>query len=135
MAIKRKTNGIPPIPRGPRNPGGPYADAKKKDPKLDSYIKTRNNSEKGTAAYNAAQNSYTLIMTIKNTFEKGTKDSEAFLEYANEFIGFFAIAKDLPKLANDIFTTSKLVFSGAKTKKVKDKGNLGKALDELNLEI
>ena len=56
MAIKRKTNGIPPIPRGPRNPGGPYADAKKKDPKLDSYIKTRNNSEKGTAAYNAAQN-------------------------------------------------------------------------------
>ena len=86
-------------------------------------------------AYNAAQNSYTLLMTIKKTFEKGTEDSEAFLEYANEFIGFFAIAKDLPKLANDIFTTSKLVFSVAKTKKLKDKGNLGKALDELNLEI
>ena len=34
----------------------PYADAKKKDPKLDSYIKIRNNSKKGSAAYNAAQN-------------------------------------------------------------------------------
>ena len=85
-------------------------------------------------AFNAAQNSYTLIMTIKNTFEKGTQNSDSFLEYANEFIGFFAIAKDLPKLASDIFTTSKLVFSGAKSKKIRDKGNLSKALDELNLE-
>ena len=84
-------------------------------------------------AYNAAQNSYTLIMIIKNTFEKGTQDSGSFLEYANEFIGFFTIAKDLPKLANDIFTTSKLVFSGAKSKKIKDKENLSAALDELDL--
>ena len=53
----------------------------------------------------------------------------------NEFIGFFAIAKDLPKLANDIFTTSRLVFSAAKSKKIKDKGNLGIALEELNLDV
>jgi len=86
-------------------------------------------------AYSAAQNSYTLIMTIRNTFEKGTEDTASFLEYANEFIGFFAIAKDLPKLANDIFTTSRLVFSGAKSKKIKDKGNLGSALEDLNLDI
>jgi len=33
-----------------------YADAKKKDPKLDSYIKIRSNSEKGSSEYNAAQN-------------------------------------------------------------------------------
>ena len=71
MAIKRKTNGIPPIPRGPRNPGGPYADAKKKDPKLDSYIKTRNNSEKGTAAYNAAQNK------INSAYGKGPQRTVA----------------------------------------------------------
>ena len=86
-------------------------------------------------AYSAAQNSYTLIMTIRNTFEKGTQDTDSFLEYANEFIGFFAIAKDLPKLANDIFTTSRLVFSAAKSKKIKDKGNLGIALEELNLDV
>jgi len=35
---------------------GTYASAKKKDPKLDSYIKERNNAKKGSSAYNAAQN-------------------------------------------------------------------------------
>ena len=34
----------------------PYADAKKKDPKLDSYIKERNKHKKGTPEYNAQQN-------------------------------------------------------------------------------
>lgn len=34
----------------------PYARAKKKDPKLDSYIKARNAAQKGSAEYNAAQN-------------------------------------------------------------------------------
>jgi len=33
-----------------------YAEAKKKDPKLDSYIKARNAAKKGTSEYNAAQN-------------------------------------------------------------------------------
>ena len=86
-------------------------------------------------AFNAAKSSYTLIMTVRNTFEQGTQDSDAFLEYANEFIGFFAIAKDLPKLAGDIYKTSKLVFSGAKSKKIRDTGSHGKALDELNLDV
>ena len=86
-------------------------------------------------AYSAAQDSYTLIMTIRNTFEKGTQDTDSLLKYANEFIGFFAIAKDLPKLAKDIFTTSKLVFGGAKAKKIRDRGNLGKALEDLNLDV
>ncbi len=85
-------------------------------------------------AYNAAQSSYELIITIKNTFEQGTQDTDSLLVYANEFIGFFTIAKDLPQLATDIFTTSKLVFNGAKVKKIKDKGNLNKALDELTLD-
>jgi len=37
--------------------GGTYASAKKKDPKLDSYIKARNSAKKGSSEYNAAQNS------------------------------------------------------------------------------
>ena len=86
-------------------------------------------------AFNAAQSSFTLIMTIRETFQEGTQDGDAFLAYANEFIGFFAIAKDLPKLASDIFKTSQLVFSGAKAKNIKDKGSYGKALDELNLDV
>ena len=35
---------------------GTYASAKKNDPKLDEYIKTRSSNEKGSAEYNAAQN-------------------------------------------------------------------------------
>ena len=40
----------------PAKKSNSYADAKKKDPKLDSYIKIRNNSKKGSPEYTAAQN-------------------------------------------------------------------------------
>ena len=86
-------------------------------------------------ALEAAISSYTLIMTIRETFQQGTQGGDSFLAYANEFIGFFTIAKDLPSLAGDIYKTSQLVFSGAKSKNIKDKGNYGKALEELNLDI
>jgi len=86
-------------------------------------------------ALEAAMNSYTLIMTIRETFQQGTQSGDSFLTYANEFIGFFTVAKDLPNLASDIYKTSQLVFSGAKSKNIRDKGNYGKALDELNLDI
>lgn len=36
--------------------GGSYAEAKKRDPKLDSYIKQRKGLKKGTPEYNAVQN-------------------------------------------------------------------------------
>ena len=61
----------PPAPDKPVKPvkkpasGGTYASAKKKDPKLDSYIKTRNASKKGSPEYNAAQNS------INSAYGKG----------------------------------------------------------------
>ena len=74
-------------------------------------------------------------MTIRETFQQGTQGGDSFLAYANEFIGFFTIAKDLPSLAGDIYKTSQLVFSGAKSKNINDKGNYGKALEELNLDI
>ena len=46
--------------------GGTYASAKKKDPKLDSYIKARNSAKKGSSDYNAAQNK------INAAYGKGT---------------------------------------------------------------
>ena len=46
--------------------GGTYASAKKKDPKLDSYIKSRNSAKKGSSDYNAAQNK------INAAYGKGT---------------------------------------------------------------
>lgn len=39
-----------------KSKGNPYADAKKRDSNLDSYIKQRNAAEKGSSAYNEAQN-------------------------------------------------------------------------------
>ena len=43
----------------------PYAEAKKRDPKLDSYIKIRNNSDKSSTQWKEAQNS------INAAYQKG----------------------------------------------------------------
>ena len=52
-----------------------YASAKKQDPKLDSYIKTRNSAKKGSSEYNAAQNlinkAYNKTGPRKDTTPKG----------------------------------------------------------------
>jgi hypothetical protein len=61
-----KAKGDPKTKETPK--GGTYASAKKKDPKLDSYIKARNNAKKGSSAYNAAQNK------INVAYEKGPTD-------------------------------------------------------------
>ena len=45
-----------------------YAEAKKRDPKLDEYIKARNAAEKGSPEYNAAQNK------INKAYGKGPTD-------------------------------------------------------------
>ena len=58
---------VKPKPK-PATKTGTYASAKKKDPKLDSYIKARNNAKKGSSAYNAAQNK------INVAYEKGPTD-------------------------------------------------------------
>ena len=47
---------VPKVEASVKAKGGTYASAKKKDPKLDSYIKARSNAKKGSSAYNAAQN-------------------------------------------------------------------------------
>ena len=54
------------IPEKVKPKGGTYASAKKKDPKLDSYIKARNSAKKGSSDYNAAQNK------INAAYGKGT---------------------------------------------------------------
>ena len=49
---------------------GTYASAKKKDPKLDSYIKARTAAKKGSSDYNAAQNK------INKAYGKGPTNRE-----------------------------------------------------------
>jgi|SaaInlV_100m_DNA_2_1039680.scaffolds.fasta_scaffold00152_13 hypothetical protein len=52
-------------PKGASKPKDPYAEAKKRDPKLDSYIKIRNNSDKNSTQWKEAQNS------INAAYQKG----------------------------------------------------------------
>ncbi len=84
-------------------------------------------------AYSATQNAILLAMTIKNTVEKSSEGTESLFQNLGEVVGFFTILKDLPQFAKDMQSTSKLIFGGAKAKKIRDKGNHGKALEELNL--
>ena len=86
-------------------------------------------------ALEAAKNVTSLMLVINETFQKGTEDADSFLRYSGEFIGLLSISKDLPKLAKDVFKTSQLVFSGAKSKKIKDNEKYDKALSELDFEI
>jgi hypothetical protein len=65
-AVKVDANTKPKDVVKPKPKGGTYASAKKKDPKLDSYIKARNSAKKGSSDYNAAQNK------INAAYGKGT---------------------------------------------------------------
>ena len=51
----------------------------------------------------------------------------------NEIIGFVSIMPEIPGYVKTVGSTTKLIFTGAKTKKIKDDKNLGDALDELDL--
>ena len=86
-------------------------------------------------ALEAAKNVTSLVLIIKETFQEGTKDVDSLLNYSNEFIGLLSVSKDLPRLAKDIFKTTQLLFSAAKSKKIKDNEKYDKALNELDFEI
>ena len=86
-------------------------------------------------ALEAAKNVTSLILIINETFQEGTKDVDSLLNYSNEFIGLLSVSKDLPRLAKDIFKTTQLLFSAAKSKKIKDNEKYDKALNELDFEI
>ena len=51
----------------------------------------------------------------------------------NEVIGFATIIPKIPGYVKTVGSTAKLIFTGAKNKKIKDKENLSDALDELDL--
>jgi len=88
-------------------------------------------------AYNAATNAYNLFMTVKNTKDNVTSSGDllsGLLDNLGEVVGFATIAPEIPQFTRNMIDTSKLIFNGAKVKKIKDKGNLNKALDELTLD-
>ena len=57
----------------------------------------------------------------------------ALLKNANELKGAAEVVPLIPDYIKKVGGTAKLIFTSAKTKKIKDEGNLGDALDELDL--
>ena len=85
-------------------------------------------------AYSAAQNPVQLIITFKNVGEDVKSGGKAaFLANFKEIVGIFQALPEINSFVSNMNSTIKLVFGGAKEKKIRDKGNLNKALDELNL--
>jgi len=82
-------------------------------------------------AFSAAQNTIQLTITFKNVVEGGKQD---LLKNFGEIVGIFRVLPEISSFTKNMNSTIKLVFGGAKEKKIKDKGNLNKALKELNLD-
>ena len=87
-------------------------------------------------AFSATENAYNLFITVKNTKERVSASGDLFtglIDNLSEVVGLATILPEIPTFSRNMIETSKLIFSGAKTKKIRDKGNLNKALEELNL--
>ena len=87
-------------------------------------------------AYSAAENAYNLFIIIKSTKENVLNSGDllsGILENLGEVAGLASILPEIPAYTKNMVDTSKLIFNGAKSKKIKDNGNLKKALDELQL--
>ena len=79
-------------------------------------------------------NTVQLIITFKNVGEDiKSSGAQGILRNFGEITGIFQALPEINVFVKNMNSTIKLVFGGAKSKEVKDKGNLNKALDELNL--
>ena len=87
-------------------------------------------------AFKATEYGY-KVFVVSSTVGKEISNSSnkigSILSNFNEVIGFASIVPKIPSYVKTIGSTSKLIFTGAKTKKIKDDKNLGDALDELDL--
>ena len=86
-------------------------------------------------AFSAYKNSALILITANNVREDiKSSGKKGFLGNIGEIFGILKILPDLNSFIQNMRSTIKLVIGGAKEKKVKDKGNLNKALNELNLD-
>ena len=87
-------------------------------------------------AFNATDSGYKLFVVSKGlvTEVKGSTNLlGTLLKNANELKGAITVTPLVPNYVKNIGKTAKLIFTGAKAKKIKDDKNLGDALDELDL--
>ena len=75
--------------------------------------------------------------TVKQILDADSGEAKLFaaLVNLNEIMAIGKVAKQLPGFARNVASTTKLIFTGAKTKKIKDKANNKGALDELDLDF
>ena len=75
--------------------------------------------------------------TVKQILNADSGEAKLFaaLVNLNEIIAIGKVAKQLPGFARNVASTTKLIFTGAKTKKIKDKAKNKEALDELDLDF
>ena len=101
-------------------------------------------SEQGKAYYaqslpyalNAAIATYNLYHAASNTVKSVGQSGDivfGLLNNLNNVIGIAQILPQLPAYSKNMYKTTKLIITGAKVKKIKDSGNVNKALDDLNL--
>ena len=79
-----------------------------------------------------------LFIVVKNTKDnvKGSEDLlTGLLTNLNEVVGIATILPEIPQFTKNMVTTSKLIFNGARSKKIRDSGNHSKALDQLKLDF
>ena len=76
---------------------------------------------------------FVVSSTVGKEISNSSNKIGSILSNFNEVIGFASIVPKIPSYVKTIGSTSKLIFTGAKTKKIKDDKNLGDALDELDL--
>ena len=89
-------------------------------------------------AFSAAQSAYSLFIVIKNTKQNVTSSEDlltGLLSNLGEVVGIATILPEIPQFTKNMVTTSKLIFSGARSKKIRDSGNHSKALDQLKLDF
>ena len=89
-------------------------------------------------ALNAAIATYNLYHVAINTVNNVGNDGDivfGILNNLNNVIGIAQILPQIPSYSKNMYQTTKLIITGAKTKKIKESTSTKKALDELNLEI
>ena len=79
-----------------------------------------------------------LCFVVKNTKQNVTSSGDlvtGLLSNLGEVVGIASILPEIPQFTKNMVTTSKLIFSGARSKKIRDAGNHSKALDQLKLDF
>jgi hypothetical protein len=87
-------------------------------------------------AFKATEYGYKVFVvstSVGNNIANSKDKVGSILSNFNEVIGFASIIPKIPSYVKTVGGTSKLIFTGAKAKKIKDDENLGDALEELDL--